>query len=101
VPIFVANFVSTTAGLLLSFTLNRNFTFRLRTGEVRNQAFWFFAVTGFVLWAMQPIAITLINSLFPGINVLIPKSAGIAVGFDMEFRPVQQGGFSPAARGHS
>jgi putative flippase GtrA len=79
-PLFVANFISTTAGLLLSFTLNRNFTFRSRSGDVRSQALWFLGVTGFGLWVMQPIVIMLVNSAFPGINVLIPKSAGIAMG---------------------
>jgi putative flippase GtrA len=80
VPIFVANFISTTAGLLLSFALNRNFTFRSRTGDVRGQALWFFAVTGLGLWVMQPSVIMLGTSMFPGSNVLIPKAAGIAVG---------------------
>jgi putative flippase GtrA len=79
-PLFVANFISTTVGLLLSFTLNRNFTFRSRSGDVRSQALWFLGVTGFGLWVMQPIVIMLVNSAFPGINVLIPKSAGIAMG---------------------
>jgi putative flippase GtrA len=80
VPIFVANFISTTAGLLLSFTLNRNFTFRSRTGDVRGQALWFIAVTGFGLWVLQPSVIMLVNSMFPGVNVLMPKAAGIALG---------------------
>jgi hypothetical protein len=47
---------------------------------MRSQALWFFTATGFGLRVMQPIVITLINSLFPGINVPIPKGAGIAVG---------------------
>jgi putative flippase GtrA len=79
-PFFFANFISTSAGLLLSFTLNRNFTFRSRSGDVRSQALWFIAVTGFGLWVMQPVVITLVDSAFPGINVLIPKAAGIAMG---------------------
>jgi putative flippase GtrA len=79
-PFLVASFISTTAGLLLSFTLNRNFTFRSRNGDVRSQALWFLAVTGFGLWFMQPVVIMLVNSAFPGINVLIPKVAGIAIG---------------------
>lgn len=80
VPVFVANFISTTVGMLLSFTLNRNFTFRAKDGDVRRQAVLFFVVTAFGLWVVQFLVITLVNHLFPGINLLVPKGAAIVVG---------------------
>ncbi|MEV7554970.1 GtrA family protein [Amycolatopsis sp. NPDC089917] len=80
VPMFVANFISTTAGMLLSFTLNRNFTFRAKDGDIRRQAVLFFAITAFGLWVVQAAVIFAISKLFPGINLLIPKLGAIAVG---------------------
>ncbi|MEC3980191.1 GtrA family protein [Amycolatopsis sp. H20-H5] len=80
VPLFVANFISTSAGMLLSFTLNRNFTFRSREGSVRKQILLFFAVTAFGLWVVQALVIFAVTKAFPGVHVLVPKFAGIAVG---------------------
>ncbi|WP_410567825.1 GtrA family protein [Amycolatopsis sp. cmx-4-61] len=80
VPLFVANFISTSTGMLLSFTLNRNFTFRAKDGDVRRQALLFFAVTAFGLWVVQAAIIFAVTSAFPGVHVLVPKFAGIAVG---------------------
>ncbi|MGW4519677.1 GtrA family protein [Amycolatopsis sp. NPDC004378] len=80
VPTFVANFLSTTAGMLLSFTLNRNFTFRAKDGDIRRQALLFFAVTAFGLWVVQFGVITLVSALFPGVGLLVPKGAAIVVG---------------------
>jgi putative flippase GtrA len=80
VPLFVANFISTSTGMLLSFTLNRNFTFRAKDGDVRRQALLFFAVTAFGLWVVQAAIIFAVTAAFPGVHVLIPKFAGIAVG---------------------
>lgn len=80
VPLFVANFISTTAGMLLSFTLNRNFTFRAKDGDLRRQAVLFFTVTAFGLWVVQALVILGVTKLFPAWPVLLPKLAGIAVG---------------------
>ncbi|WP_206793153.1 GtrA family protein [Amycolatopsis sp. MtRt-6] len=80
VPLFVANFISTSTGMLLSFTLNRNFTFRAKDGDVRRQALLFFGVTAFGLWVVQAAIIFAVTSAFPGVNVLVPKGAGIVVG---------------------
>ncbi|WP_086840666.1 GtrA family protein [Amycolatopsis kentuckyensis] len=80
VPLFVANFISTTTGMLLSFTLNRNFTFRAKDGDVRRQALLFFGVTAFGLWVVQAAIIFAVTSAFPGVNLLVPKGAGIVVG---------------------
>ena len=80
VPVFVANLISTSAGMLLSFTLNRNFTFRAKDGDVRRQAILFFAVTAFGLWVVQFGVITLVSHLLPGVTLLVPKGAAICVG---------------------
>jgi putative flippase GtrA len=85
VPTFVANFLSTTAGMLLSFTLNRNFTFRAKDGDVRRQALLFFAVTAFGLWVVQFGVITLVGHLLTGVDVLVPKAAAIVVGLVWNF----------------
>lgn len=79
-PTFVANLISTTAGMLLSFALNRNFTFRAKDGDVRRQALLFFGVTAFGLWVVQFGVISLVGHLFPGISLLVPKGAAIVVG---------------------
>lgn len=79
-PLFVANFISTSSGMLLSFTLNRSFTFRAKDGDLRRQALLFFAVTAFGLWVVQFLIILLVSGLLPGVNALIPKGAGILVG---------------------
>lgn len=80
VPIFVANFISTSAGMLLSFSLNRNFTFKAKDGDIRRQALLFFGVTAFGLWVVQALVILAVTRVFPGLPVLVPKFAGIAVG---------------------
>ncbi|MBE1501304.1 putative flippase GtrA [Amycolatopsis lexingtonensis] len=80
VPLFAANFASTTAGMLLSFTLNRTFTFRAKDGDVRRQALLFFGVTAFGLWVVQALVILAVTKALPGVPVLVPKFAGIAVG---------------------
>ncbi|MFE0024234.1 GtrA family protein [Amycolatopsis sp. NPDC059021] len=80
VPLVVANFLSTSAGMTLSFTLNRSFTFRAKDGDVRRQAILFFAVTAFGLWVIQALVIMAVTKAFPGVHVLVPKAAGIAVG---------------------
>lgn len=79
-PVFVANFISTSTGMLLSFTLNRNFTFRAKDGDIRRQALLFFAVTAFGLWVVQFLIILLVRQWLPGVNALVPKGAGILVG---------------------
>ncbi|WP_216215465.1 GtrA family protein [Amycolatopsis aidingensis] len=79
-PIFFANFLSTSAGMLLSFSLNRSFTFRAKEGDPRLQALLFFTITAIGLWAVQPVVIMLVGGAFPDLPLLVPKAAGIAVG---------------------
>jgi putative flippase GtrA len=80
-PIVVANLISTSAGMALSFTLNRNFTFRAKGGNARTQAILFFAVTATGLWIVQPLMILLFNQVFTGLTgmlaIAVPKIAGL------------------------
>ncbi|MFI9812467.1 GtrA family protein [Saccharothrix variisporea] len=71
VPMVVANLVSTSAGMACSFTLNRSFTFRARTGDVKSQAVLFLLVTGFGLWVVQPIVISLVSGAFEGTHPVV------------------------------
>lgn len=84
VPVFWANLASTTAGMLLSFTLNRSFTFRATDGDARLQALLFFGVTATGLWLVQPLVITLTSPLFTGLTgvaaIVAPKAAALVVG---------------------
>ncbi|HUD08340.1 MAG TPA: GtrA family protein [Candidatus Saccharimonadales bacterium] len=59
----LANTVSTSAGMLLSFFLNRRFTFRAHHQNSRQQARRFLIVTLTGLWLLQPIIIYLVRDL--------------------------------------
>ncbi|MBB5957643.1 putative flippase GtrA [Saccharothrix tamanrassetensis] len=80
-PMFVANLISTTAGMACSFTLNRSFTFRARTGDVRTQIVLFLLVTTVGLWVVQPILISLTSGAFDGLHPVVavvgPKLAAL------------------------
>ncbi|WP_434449982.1 GtrA family protein [Lentzea sp. E54] len=84
VPSFAANLASTSAGMALSFTLNRSFTFRARPGSVRTQAVLFVLLTSFGLWVLQPVVIGLTTGAFDGLGpvpaVAGPKLAGLSAG---------------------
>jgi len=53
----VANFISTSAGMVLSFFLNRSFVFEARSGRTTKQVILFLLVTLFALWVLHPIII--------------------------------------------
>lgn len=89
-PIVVANLISTSAGLVLSYIGNRSFTFssrQVRRIHAGKQALLFLAVTGFGLWVLQPLVILALTgalgtagrALGP-LTAVIPKLGGIAVG---------------------
>ncbi|MEV0676122.1 GtrA family protein [Actinosynnema sp. NPDC050436] len=82
VPMFVANLVSTSAGMVCSFTLNRSFTFRAKGGDVRTQILLFALVTAVGLWVVQPIVISLTGGAFAGtpevVAVVGPKLVALA-----------------------
>lgn len=53
----VANYISTTTCLLISFMLNRSYTFNAAEGNLRTQFILFIVFTGIALWILQPICI--------------------------------------------
>jgi putative flippase GtrA len=67
--------------MALSFTLNRNFTFRAKGGNARTQAVLFFAVTATGLWVIQPLMILLFQGMFTGLTgtlaIAAPKIVGL------------------------
>ncbi|WP_026425270.1 GtrA family protein [Actinokineospora inagensis] len=83
-PLLVANTLSTSAGMVCSFTLNRSFTFRATAGNTRTQAILFFLVTAFGLWVVQPVVIALVSGAFDGANHIVatvgPKLVAVAFG---------------------
>lgn len=83
-PTFLANLISTSVGMTVSFALNRSFTFRARSGALRAQIPLFFLCTASGLWVVQPLAITVTEDLFGGSATLTavtgPKLVGLALG---------------------
>lgn len=88
-PMFFANFVSTSVGIGCSFYLNRRFTFK-QTGSADKKSFVaFFGITAFGLWVLQPIIIAITSGVLAGKNwpvpdvllTLVPKL--IATGFTL------------------
>ncbi|GAB2853016.1 GtrA family protein [Lentzea nigeriaca] len=101
-PLVIANLISTTMGMALSFTLNRSFTFRASGGGMVRQVLLFVLVTGIGLWAIQPLVIVLTRDLFAGLPetlaIAAPKFVGICVALvwnyvlysRLVFRPVEE-----------
>jgi putative flippase GtrA len=80
--IVVANLVSTSAGMTLSFLANSRFTFR--TGRpTRSQALRFVACTATTLWLLQPAVILLVHH--EGSSVPAAKGAALVVSVATNF----------------
>jgi len=62
-PTIASNFVSTSVALVFSFFANKSFTFRHEGKNSTKQLIYFFAITLFGLWIIQPIIITVVNLL--------------------------------------
>ena len=62
----LSNMISTGVAFSFSFVANRNFTFAVRSGNVKKQFALFFVVTFFGLWVIQPIIISLVPNLLFG-----------------------------------
>ena len=60
---YIANIISTTLGMVCSFSLNRSFTFRATSGNRLRQIGLFLVVTLFGLWVIQPAVIYLTTGL--------------------------------------
>lgn len=88
-PVVVANLISTTCGLIVSYVLNRTFVFRdgphpHRRARIR-QLVLFVVTTGFGLWVLQPLVILAGTAALRPLAVaglvliLVPKLAATAV----------------------
>ena len=76
--ITLANFVSTSAGMLFSFVVNGRFTFRAERLRVRD-AVLFVATTGTTMWVLQPLVIHALVWALGDRLVLVAKLLAIAV----------------------
>jgi putative flippase GtrA len=87
VGILVANFISTSCGMATSYGLNRSFTFRSNSRNIKREILLFLAITVTGLWIIQPLVIYVTtapaHNLFgwlPSIfAILIPKVCAVAV----------------------
>lgn len=59
----VANYFSTGIAFIFSFFVNKSFTFKSKSGNVRKQFIQFVLVTMFGLWVLQPIIILVVTAL--------------------------------------
>ena len=105
VPILLANFVSTSAGMTFSFLVNRSWTFR-STRSVRSSLGPFVLVTAVGLWVIQPVVILLVGDLLDALvptmatdlrTVWLPKAVAIGVGLVWNFSWYRRTVFRPAA----
>ncbi|MFS8119069.1 MAG: GtrA family protein, partial [Microcoleus sp.] len=87
VGILIANFISTSCGMATSYGLNRSFTFKSKSKNIKKEIALFLVITAFGLWIIQPLVIysttAPAHNLFgwlPSIFViLIPKVCAVAV----------------------
>ena len=85
-PLIIANFISTSAGFLVSFFLNRKFTFDSKSERKLHEFFRFLATTLVGLWIIQPLIIYYCKTLFTLFHfsgiwvVVLPKAVAILVG---------------------
>jgi putative flippase GtrA len=105
VPILLANFVSTSAGMTFSFLVNRSWTFR-STRSVRSSLGPFVLVTAVGLWVIQPVVILLVGDLLDALvptmatdlrTVWLPKAVAIGVGLVWNFSWYRRTVFRPTA----
>jgi putative flippase GtrA len=68
-----ANLVSTTAGTVCSFLLNRGFTFRAADGPLRRQVPLFVLVNVVGLWVVHPLVIVAVEGALPWNFVLYSR----------------------------
>ena len=99
--ITLANFVSTSAGMLFSFVVNGRFTFRDERLRLRD-AVLFVATTGTTMWVLQPLVIHALVWVLGDRWVLVAKLLAIAVSVVANFaayRWVVWPGTAPSAAG--
>lgn len=73
-----ANYISTTVTMIISFFLNKSFTFESKDGNARKQFALFIIITASGLWIIQPIIITFVTWALAGLNLPAPVSLFIA-----------------------
>jgi putative flippase GtrA len=105
VPVLLANFASTSAGMTFSFLANRSWTFR-STQSVRSTLGPFVLVTAAGLWVIQPLVILLVGDLLDAVvpamatdlrTVWLPKAVAIGVGLLWNFSWYRRAVFRPSA----
>lgn len=62
-PSIAANYISTSLSFVFSFFVNKSFTFKSKSGNVKKQFALFIAVTIVGLWIIQPLIIWGIESI--------------------------------------
>ncbi len=61
-----ANYISTTIAMVISFFLNKDFTFKVEGKATRKQFALFLIVTAIGLWVIQPIVILISTAFLDG-----------------------------------
>lgn len=67
-----ANYVSTTVTMVISFFINKEFTFKSKDKTSVRKFVTFIAVTAFGLWVIQPIVILFVSWLLAGTGWAAP-----------------------------
>ena len=73
-----ANYISTTVTMIISFFLNKSFTFKSKDGNSRKQFALFIIITASGLWVIQPVIIIFITWATSSLNLPAPISLFIA-----------------------
>lgn len=88
---FLANFVSTTAGMTFGFFAHRRYSFR-SSSRIRDTVVPFVTVTATGLWIIQPLVIWLTSQVLVGAfepttltETWLPKACAIGVGLVWNF----------------
>lgn len=68
-PVLLANYLSTSVALCVSFIANKQFTFKDNSKTKLSQIGRFLAVTLFGLWVLQPIVIQTVIVLGAALNI--------------------------------
>lgn len=64
-----SNYISTAVAFVFSFFVNKSFTFKSTSGNVKKQFALFILITAFSLWIIQPIVILATTWLMSGFGL--------------------------------
>ncbi len=73
-----ANYISTTVTMVISFFLNKEFTFKSKDKASKRQFILFLTITAFGLWVIQPVVILFVSWLLAGTGWAAPVILFIA-----------------------